>query len=424
MKTRLLSLLAVWTCIAGVVGAADWPQWQGPDRTNVSKEASFLKAWPKGGPKLLWTYEKAGIGYSCPAIVGDRLYLMGTRDGNEIVFALNAKTGDEIWVAEVGKLFTNGYGDGPRGTPTVDGDYVYGLGGQGAIVCVKADKGDVVWRKSMDKDLGGKVMSGWGYSESVLIDGDKLICSPGGKQGTLAALDKKTGNVLWRSADTTDEAAYSSVIVAEVGKVKQYVQLTGKGIVGVNAADGKQLWYYAQNGYRTAVIPTPLFADSHVYATADYGAGCDLLKLSPADQGTKMDKVYANKNMQNHHGGVVLLGDCIYGCSGNGNARTKWVCQKFKDGTVVYEDEKILDAGSLTSINGQLILYGQKDGTVVLAEPMAKAFKENGRFTIPRQTKTPRKQGKIWTHPVVANGHLYLRDQDLLFCYDVSADGK
>ncbi|HEV3203174.1 MAG TPA: PQQ-binding-like beta-propeller repeat protein [Gemmataceae bacterium] len=418
MKTRLrqpalVFLFSVGISTLGALGA-DWPQWRGPDRNDVSQEAGLLKTWPAGGPKLLWTCSEAGLGFSGPAIVGNRLFTMGAKEDKEYVCALDVETGKKTWSTEVGNLLTDGRGDGPRGTPTVDGDVLYTIGGQGNLASIEIATGKKRWSKSLTKDLGGKTPT-WGFAESPLVDGDRVVCSPGGSQGTLAALDKKSGKTLWQSKEVNDPAGYSSIIVAEVGGIKQYVQMTMKGVVGVAPEDGKVLWHYLQNSYRTAVIPTPIFHNNHVYATAGYGAGCDLLKLTPEGQKIKVEKVYANTNMVNHHGGVVLVGDHLYGYSdGKG-----WVCQEFKTGKNDWEEKGKLSKGCLTYADGNLYCYSERDGTVVLAEATPKGWKENGRFKIPKETELNRKRGQIWTHPVVANGRLYLRDQDLIFCFDV-----
>lgn len=420
MMNRCLLLPAVLLILPLPARADDWPQWQGPNRDNVSKETGLLRTWPKHGPKLLWKYEQAGAGYSGPAVVGDRLYSLGANDRNEFVFALNVKDGTRLWSTEVAPALRQDKGDGPRGNPTVDGDLLYALGGQGDLVCVETATGKKRWQKSLKKDLGGEMMSGWGYAESPLVDGDKVLCTPGGKQGTLAALDKKTGKVLWRSKGLTDKAAYSSIVVGQVGGVRQYVQLTKDGVVGVAADDGRLLWRYPEPGYRTAVIPTPIFHDGYVFATAGYGAGCDLIHLVPSGGGAKAEKVYANKNLVNHHGGVVLVGEHLYGYSdGRG-----WVCLDFQTGKVVWDDKKDLGKGSLTCADGQLYCYAEDSGTLALVEASPAGWKENGRFPIPEKS-TIRKRGgtKFWTHPVVANGRLYLRDQDLLFCFDVKDHG-
>lgn len=392
-----------------------WPQWQGPDRTNVSRETGLLPEW-KGTPKLLWTYDKAGIGYSGPAVVGDRLYMMGARDDAEMIYALDVSTGKEVWATELGPLYVNQWGDGPRGTPTVDGGLVYGIGGQGMLICVEAATGKKVWSKDMPKELGGKVMSGWGFTESPLVDGDRLICTPGGSKGTFAALDKKTGELIWQSEGLTDTTAYSSIIAVEIDGVRQYINMTGAGVAAVDAKDGKLLWKSSEGKNGVAIIPTPIYKDGHVYVTSGYGTGCALLSINRVGDRFEPKVVYSNKNLGNHHGGVVLVDGYLYGYSDT--PRGSWVCQDFKSGEVVWQSTK-LGKGSLTCAEGKLYCYSERDGTVVLADVSSKGWTEHGRFPLPKQTKQPRKRGQIWTHPVVCDGKLYLRDQDLFFCFDI-----
>jgi outer membrane protein assembly factor BamB len=408
--------LAVVLVLSFFALAADWPQFRGPDRTDVSQETGLLKQWPKDGPKLLWTFENAGIGFSGPAIVGDRLYTMGARGADEFVFALDAKTGKELWSLKVGPLYTNGWGDGPRATPTVDGDVLYALGANGDLVCAESATGKKRWQVHYVNDLGGRVPD-WGFCESVLIDGNHVICTPGGDKGTLAALDKKTGKTVWRSADLKDGAAYSSIIAVEVGGLRQYVQMTDGGVVGVAAKDGRLLWSseLAQNG--TAIVPTPIFHDNHVYVASGYGAGGGLLKLTTAQDKTSAEKVWANKLMVNHHGGVLRVGEHVYGYSDNRG----WVCQEFRTGKAAWAEKGKLGKGSLTCADGRLYLYDEDNGVCALIAASPMGWSEHGRFKIPRETKLDRKSGGIWTHPVVANGRLYLRDQDLLFCFEVQA---
>jgi outer membrane protein assembly factor BamB len=427
MKTRLLFLFACLPALAlPAVTAApapseapryDWPQWRGPDRTDVSKETGLLQDWPAGGPKLLWTCDEAGTGFSGPSVVGDRLFSMGADEQTEYVFCLDVKNGKKLWSAPAGPRLENGWGDGPRCTPTVDGNRVYALAGKGNLVCLGLSKGDKAWEKNLPKDLGGGV-PGWGYCESPLVDGDKVVVTPGGAKGTVAALDKKSGDVLWRSKGFTDGAHYSSLVIGNAGGIKQYVQMTGMSVAGVAADDGRLLWrwqYSSQN--LTAAIPTPVVQDDLVYSTAGYGAGCRLLKVvRDGESKEKAEEVYANKDMTNLHGGVVKVGEYLYGYSEGGG----WTCQDFKTGKAVWKGNK-LGRGSLTCADGRLYLYSEGDGTCVLIEPSPDGWKEHGRFKIPRQTGLKRKSGHIWTHPVVANGRLYLRDQDLIFAFDVKA---
>lgn len=417
MKRRVWMLVALTWLVSWAALAADWPQFRGPSRDDLSRETGLLKKWPASGPKLVWTNKEAGIGYSGPAVVSGIVYTMGSWEGKEHVYALDAKTGKRLWAAEFGNEFKNGYGDGPRSTPTVDGGFLYAMGGQGTLVCMETKGGKVVWSKSMQKDLKGKMMSGWGYTESPLVDGDLVVCSPGGGDGTLAALNKKTGAVVWRSKDFKDSACYSSPIMAQVGGVKQYIQMTGEGVGGVSAKDGSLIWRYPRQ-HKTAAIPTPIFADNQVYITAGYGVGCSLVKLDPKNDKVEIDEVYFNKTLVNHHGGVVKVGDYLYGYSDSGG----WTCQEFKTGKAVWQDKK-LGKGSITYADGMLYCYAEGDGTCVLIEASPKGWQEHGRFKIPEQTTKRSKQGKIWTHPVICDGRLYLRDQDLIFCFDVSAAG-
>ncbi len=424
MKTRTLLLLTLILIGAASACSApapapqtakfDWPQWRGPDRTDVSRETGLLAAWPEGGPRLLWTFKEAGIGMSGFAVVGDRLYTMGALEGTEFLYAIDLNTRQKVWSAEVGPLFVNNWCDGPRGTPTVDGNLIFGIGGQGNLVCVDARTGKKIWSKGLKTDLGGNQMSGWGYTESPLVDGDLVVASPGGNQGAIAAFDKKSGELKWRSTEFKDAVGYSSLVVAEVGGVRQYVLMTGTSVAGVAAADGKLLWRFARTS-RTAAIPTPIVKDNFVYVTSGYGAGCALLQITPGSDGFKVAEVYSNKSMTNHHGGVVLVGDSLYGYSENGG----WTCMEFKTGKVVWTSRAV-GKGSVTCADGHLYCYAERDGLCVLASASPSGWKETGRFKIPQQTSQPRKRGQIWTHPVVSNGKLYLRDQDLIFCYDVS----
>lgn len=418
-RTLLLALLlsgvaTVWSFGALPTKSFDWPQWRGPDRTDISRQTGLLTSWPSGGPPLVWTFSDAGLGYSSPAVVGDRLFTTGASKDGEILYAIDLQTRKKVWSVDVGPLFVNGWGDGPRGTPTVDGDLVYALGGQGNLVCVNAETGKKLWTKRMKADLGGEQMSGWGYTESPLVDGNLVLVTPGGNQGAVAAFDKKTGDLKWRSTTFKDKAGYSSLVVGEAFGIRQYVQLTGQSVVGIAAVDGKLLWRFAYST-RTAAIPTPIVKDNYVYVSSGYGTGCALVKLTQKGTGIEATEVYANKDMENHHGGVILVGDHLYGYSQKGG----WVCQDFKTGKVVWSNRGV-GKGCLTCADGHLYCYGERDGNCALVEASPTGYKETGNFKIPQETKLPRKSGKIWTHPVVSNGKLYLRDQDLIFCYDIS----
>ena len=389
--------------------AADWPQWQGPDRDNVSKEKGLLKKWPEGGPTRVWLNRDAGLGYGGFAVADGRLYTMGAKANTEFLLALDANTGKELWRADIGELLKNDWGNGPRGTPSVDGDRIYTISGQGNIVCASARDGKIIWRKTM-QELGGTV-PGWGYTESPLVEGNSLYCTPGGEKGTLASLDKMTGKVNWQSKDFTVKAHYSSIIAADHNGTRQLIQLTERNLVGVDSKNGNVLWKADWNG-RTAVIPTPIFHNGYVYATSGYGTGCKLVKIGP---GNKVEEIYDNKVMKNHHGGVALVDGHVYGYSDG----VGWTCQNFLSGEEVWASEK-LGKGAMSVADGMLYCLEEDTGTVVLAEASPKGWNEQGRFKLAPQTQQRSNRGKIWTHPVIADGKLYLRDQELLFCFDVS----
>lgn len=394
----------------GALGPNDWPHWRGPQRDDISRETGLLKAWPEGGPKLLWLSREVGIGYSGPAIVGGRLFTAGAEGKEERLLCLDAATGRRLWSTPIGEFYRNEMGSGPRATPSVDGDRVYIMGGHGDLLCAAAADGKPIWHRTL-KELGGATPS-WGYSESVLVDSDRLICTPGGPNGTVAALDKKTGQTLWQSKEITDAAHYSSVSPLDVNGERQYVQITKTRVFGLAAQDGKLLWEQAFPG--TTVIPTPVVQSPYVYVTAGQGAGSQLLKIGDKNEAVV---VYANKVMKNQHGGVILLDGYVYGHSDpNG-----WVCQNFLTGAQVWAERNRLGKGSVAYADGLLYCLEEKKCDVVLAEASPKGWHEISRFTLTPQSTQRSPQGLTWTHPVISNGRLYLRDQELQFCFDVRA---
>lgn len=415
---------------------SDWPQAGGPTRDSCSPETGLSKSWSLGGPPLLWTFRKTGVGYSGPAIVGNRLFISGGRGDSEFVLALDLDTPvgqppREIWAAKIGPLFTwkgNSWNTGPNATPTVDGDLIYALGGFGDLLCLEIGTGKELWRVNLPRDLGGEVNPiggglddptplGWGYASAPLVDGDKLICIPGGKQGLIAALDKRTGKLLWRSKEIPDQASYSSPMVVQACGVRQYIQVVNSGIVGVAAVDGKLLWrYQRQSAYDDVVIATPVVKDNYIFATVGFGQGCDLIKLHGEASSLSVEKIFSNKSVQNRDGGMVRLGDYLYGHSeGKG-----WLCMEFTTGKQAWMERSKLERGSVTAADGSLYCCSE-EGEVVLLKATSKAWTELGRYHLPEESKQRRPSGRLWTHPVIAHGRLFLRDQELLFCYDIAA---
>jgi outer membrane protein assembly factor BamB len=394
--------------------ASDWPQWRGPKQDGKSAETGLLKTWPKEGPPLAYKATGLGAGYSSVSVVGDKVLTMGDKDGNANVMALALADGKILWTTAIGKPGGGGGYPGPRCTPSIDGDKLYAIGQDGDVVCLNVADGKEVWHKNMKKDFKGEMMSGWGYSESPMVDGANLIITPGGKDGTLAALNKATGEIVWRSKDFTDKAAYTGVIAVEMAGQRQYIQLTAENVAGIDAATGKLLWKAARPG-QTAVIPTPIYSDGIVYVTSGYGVGCSAFKVQNTGGVYTVDKLYANKVMVNHHGGVILHEGNLYGFSdGKG-----WTCQDLKGGEVVWKQkEDAPGKGAITYADGHFILRDEGGkGTIALIEATNKGYTEQGRFDQPERTKQ-----NSWPHPVVAGGgKLFIRDQDNLFVYDLKA---
>ncbi|MGE3809889.1 MAG: PQQ-binding-like beta-propeller repeat protein [Gemmataceae bacterium] len=393
-------------------GDFDWPQWQGPERTGQSRETGLLKSWPKDGPPLVWKTTNLGGGYSTPSVADGRIFGMSYRGNDEVVWALNEADGKELWATKIADKGRAGYNEGSRCSPTVDGKNLYVLGISGDLACLDAATGKILWQKNLQKDLGARMMSGWGFSESPLVDGDLVICSPGGKNGAVAAFDKQTGKLVWQTKDQPTNATYSSVIVATVGGKKHYIQNTYDKdgfVIGIDPKDGSILWKVTRPGWRTAVIPTPIFHDNHVFVTAGYGAGCDLIKLTPDGSSIKAEKVIENnKNLANHHGGVVLIDGKLYGSSG------QLTCMDFKTGKMLWRAREA-GKGSIAYADGHLY-YRDERGPIMLVEVNPDKYVEKSRFVQPDQSGK-----RTWPHPVIANGKLYIRDQDVLLCYDVKA---
>ena len=411
-----LTLVAAGLLADGAASAADWPQWRGPSRNCISQETGLLARWPQDGPKLDWKVTDVGAGYSTPAVVGDRLYLLANEGlDNEFVAAHSVRDGRRIWTGKLGKVGNpeqNPRFPAARSTPTVVGEWLYALGSDGDLVCLETATGKVVWRKSLRVDFGGKP-GFWAYSESPLVDGDAVVCTPGGSAATLVALSKRTGELLWKCPLAAGDAAgYSSVLAVEVGGVRQYVQLLEKGLVGVEAKSGKVLWRQDRFVSRyNANIPTPVAADGIVYA-GSAGTGGGAVKLTVADGTVRADLLYFESKLPTAIGGAIKLGDCLYGTTAQA-----LMCVDFKTGQVRWQ-ERALGAASLCYADGRLYLHGES-GEVALVEASPEKYQELGRFTPPEAPARSNPMEKAWAYPVVANGKLYLREHNCLWCYAV-----
>ena len=405
MKNRrmILSGLVLLFAFAGQVMAqagANWPQWRGPNRDGVSKETGLLKQWPAEGPPLLWKASGAGRGYSSFSIANGRLYTMGLRGDREYVIAFDLANGKEAWATAHGGAFRNDRGDGPRGTPTVDGDRLYALGGNGDLSAIEAKTGKIIWSKNVLQEFGGSNIQ-WGISESPLVFGNKVLVNAGGRNASIVALNKDTGAVIWKSQ--SDEAGYSSAIPLQVNGGTQVVFFTAQRAVGLDVNDGKLLWEYAKPSNNVANVATPIARANRVFISSDYGTGGGVVEIK-ADG--KAEEVYFTKDMRNHHSSSILVGDYLYGFSS-----AVLTAMKFDTGEIAWRDRSV-GKGSLVYADGHLYAFSE-NGVVGLVEATPNGYRETGRFRIP-QDSLP-----TWAHPVVAGGRLYLRDQDTIYAFDV-----
>ncbi len=394
----------------------DWPRWRGPHGDGISRETGLLKKWPEKGPKLLWQINNIGKGYSSITISGNRIFTMGFRKGKTHLICLNLKDGKRLWSVPAGK-------GKPNCSPTVDGDRVYGLDRYGLLTCLNVEDGSLIWNIDYKKEFGGKMMSGWGYSESPIIDGNHLICTPGAKDAVIVALDKITGKVVWKSSQPEDigkngnnGAGYSSIAISHAGGIKQYIQLTGKGLISVSAKDGQTLWTYNKIANNTANIPTPIIKGDFVFCSTGYRTGAALLKINTDGSGKQTaEEVYflEAKVLQNHHGGMVLIGDYIY--CGHGHNKGFPICVELATGKIAWRGGRGPGTGSAAILAADGHLYFRyENGVIALIEATPEKYNLKSHFSMATH------HGRSWPHPVISNGKLYLRDQQSLLCYDIS----
>ncbi len=423
-RPRPFPLALTLLCVVSPAFADDWPQWRGPARDGRTAETGLAAQWPETGPPLVFRAGGLGGGFSSLAVAGGRIYTLGDQADGQYVLALSQTDGKVVWKTLVGPVWQDEYG-GSRSTPTVDGDRLYVTTTEGRVLCLETASGKEVWSKSLPQDFGGSMMAingtDWKFAESPLVDGDRVIVTPGAKAAALVALDKKTGNPLWRTAlpdalgeKGADGAAYSSVMVSNGAGVKQYVQLIGRGAIGVEAATGRLLWSYNRVANNVANIPTPLVWGDHVFVSTGYGTGAALLKLVKTDGGVKAEEVYFidAQVFQNHHGNMILHDGHVY--AGSGHNKGFPVAVKVADGTLAWGPQRNAGTGSaaVAFADGKVYLRYQ-NGVMVLMDATAEGYRERGSFKIP-DVSAP-----SWSHPVISGGRLYLREQDNLFVYDL-----
>ena len=406
---------------APTAAGGNWPQWRGPNRDGISTETGLLATWPAAGPPIVWTAKGLGAGFSSVAVVGGRIFTMGDRRDGQYVIALNEENGTELWATRIGGRHDDEYG-GPRATPTVDGDLLYVTDTDGDVVCLESATGAVRWRRSMPRDFGGRMMSSWMFSESPLVDGDRVIVTPGGAKAAMVALDKATGKDIWRAAfgsigrNGADGAGYSSIVISNGGGVKQYVQLMGKGLVSIRASDGWFMWGNNRVANNIANIATPVVTGDYVFASTGYDTGSVLVQL--ANDGTgrvnATEKYFLDGGtLQNHHGGFVLIDGVVYG--GHGQRNGFPFALDLVSGKMLWDRARGAGTGSaaVTAADGHLY-FRYESGTMALIAINPKQYQLKSAFQIPNVSHPS------WSHPVVTGGRLYLREQDALYAHNIT----
>ena len=394
-----------------------WPGWRGPQRDGVCTETGLLDRWDEGGPPLKWKVTGLGQGYSTVSVVRGVIYTMGEHNGNASLLALDEHNGEQLWSAPVGS-------GKPNSTPTVDQNRVFALGYKGDLVCVDIRNGAEVWRRNIAEDFSGRLASDIGYSESLLVDETRVLCTPGGDDATIVALERTTGDVLWKAslnavraeriAKGADGAGFSSIVLSEACGIRQYIQLVGRGVISVRADDGKLLWVYNRVANNLANISTPVVRGDYVFCSTAYSTGSALLKVVRDGPGLQPIEEYFLdfRKMQNHHGGLVLVGDHIY--SGHGHNNGFPLCLEMKTGKIAWRPGRGPGTGSAAVLCADGHMYFRyENGVMALIQATPDEYILKGVFKIDSDL------GKSWAHPVVAGGMLYLRDEDTLLCYDV-----
>ncbi|QDT02659.1 outer membrane biogenesis protein BamB [Rubripirellula lacrimiformis] len=427
LRHCFLGCIGLSLAVAGraSAGERDWPQWRGLHRDGHAAPQQLMQTWPDDGPKLKWQSNELGRGYSTAAVVDGRLYTLGSDETGCFAICLDAASGTKIWKTPISRAsngddYNHGWGGGPRGTPTVDGDQIFCLSDVGVVAAIEKSSGTVQWKVDLVETYGGRIPA-WGYSESALVDGQRVIVTPG-ESNFMVGLDRNSGEKVWASQAVNAPAQYVSAIKATVGSSTFYVTASKPGMYAFDVESGRQAFSDASTGNSVAVIPTPIVQGNQIYHTSDYGAGNTLLNLTDAGQGSvDVETVYhlADKTMRNHHGGVVLVDGVIYGFTkANGGV---WMAQDLQSGETLWE-EKIRPnrSGSIAFADGRLYCYNDEDGSLFLVTPSRQGWQPNGKLELPRKTSLERNKGAIWAHPVIADGMLIIRDQDLVFAYDIA----
>lgn len=413
MKSQLLKIILAFSLFTGSYSIvySQLYEWRGPDRTGIYNETGLLKKWPDGGPKLLWEAAKMGDGYSSATVTDDAVYVTGRKDSSDVLTALTLD-GKIKWETAYGKAWMTNH-TGSRCTPTYYNGNLFLISGSGDIVCIGSD-GKLKWSKNHYKLYDAKPIM-FGISESPLIVDNMVIASPGGKKASLAAFNINDGRVVWETEPLDEEPQYINPKLIEYAGKKMIVTVMGKDIFSVNAKDGKIIWkvdYAAVNAATGRVMKnhaiTPIFKDGCILIANGYNWVALKLKLS-AD-GNSVETVWENRSFDPQHGGVVLLGNYIFGSTHQSKPVDNWICVDWNTGKTLWTSKWYV-RGSIISADGMLYICEEKSGHVALVKP------DPSKLDIVSEFQITKGEGPFWAHPVISKGKLYIRHGDVLMVY-------
>jgi len=396
----------------GSAGEGAWPAFHGPQRDNVSHEKGLLTRWPSEGPALIWAAQGIGDGYATVSIADGAVYTSGNLGGQTVVTSLTLD-GTVCWQAPIGQAWTDSH-EGSRATPAIDGDRVYCASPYGDLVCLQTENGRKIWQVNILERFGGRNIQ-WGLAESPLIDDDRVICTPGGNRGRVAALDKMTGETVWATGSGTGSAGYASAIAAEIHGTRVILAMSGKALLAADALDGRFLFEFPFETEYDVHATTPICVDDCVFISAGYGTGSVMLQIHRDGNSFRAVEKWRSDELDNHHGGVVLWDGHLYGAAHHAN-KGKWICLEWQTGKLCYA-EKGVGKGSVLCVDGMLYTLGEKS-RMGLVRATPNGHELLSQFSLPRGG-----DGPTWAHPVVCGGCLYLRHGDRLYCYDVRQGG-
>jgi outer membrane protein assembly factor BamB len=413
MKTTALSFIFLFLFL-GFVRAQDISEWREENRTGISAETGLMKSWPAEGPALLWSNTELTKGNSSVTFGNNSIYITGTSGSDDILYAMDMN-GKMLWKAVMGRAWNQSYPES-RATPTVEGKYVYTCSGYGDLACFDGTTGKIIWSyKGSETNKG--TYGNWGIAEALLIDGDKIYFSPGGPETMTIALNKASGDMIWKSKSLNDKPGYVSPILVNYAGKKMIINVSLGHVFGVDASNGDILWKVAHDngsqGRDLIKCVTPLFKDGMVYVTGGYDTGGMMVKI--ADDGKSADMVWTDKILDVHHGGVVLINGYIYGSNWLNNGDGNWCCIEWNTGKKMWEEHWNCK-GSIIAAEGMLYIYDEKNGYVGLLKPNPEKFDLVSSFQIKQGSSGP-----FWAHPVIHNGILYVRHTNALMAYDIKA---